>query len=110
MWKKLFAWLDERLALNDLYKAILDRPEPKGNWWNTLGSASLFLFLLQGATGIFLTRLLHPLPRPRLRQHPVHHERRRLRLADPRHPSLGRHADGAGGLHPLAACFRDRFL
>ena len=54
MWKKLFAWLDERIGLKDLYKATLDRPEPKGNWWNTLGSASLFLFVLQGLTGIFL--------------------------------------------------------
>jgi len=62
MWKKLFAWLDERLALNELYKATLDRPEPKGNWWNTLGSASLFLFLLQGATGIFLSVYYTPSP------------------------------------------------
>ena len=62
MWKKLFAWLDERLGLTDLYKATLDRPEPKGNWWNTLGSASLFLFLLQGATGIFLSVYYTPSP------------------------------------------------
>jgi quinol-cytochrome oxidoreductase complex cytochrome b subunit len=62
MWKKLFTWLDERLALNELYKATLDRPEPKGNWWNTLGSASLFLFLLQGVTGIFLSVYYTPSP------------------------------------------------
>ena len=62
MWKKLYTWLDERLGLNDLYKATLDRPEPKGNWWNTLGSASLFLFLLQGATGIFLSVYYTPSP------------------------------------------------
>jgi quinol-cytochrome oxidoreductase complex cytochrome b subunit len=62
MWKKIYAWLDERLGLNDLYKATLDRPEPKGNWWNTLGSASLFLFLLQGATGIFLSVYYTPSP------------------------------------------------
>ena len=62
MLKKLFVWLDERLGLNDLYKATLDRPEPKGNWWNTLGSASLFLFLLQGATGIFLSVYYTPSP------------------------------------------------
>jgi len=62
MWKKIFAWLDERLGLNGIYKAILDRPEPKGNWWNTLGSASLFLFLLQGVTGIFLTMYYTPSP------------------------------------------------
>ncbi len=61
-WDKIFTWLDERLGLNDLYKATLDRPEPKGNWWNTLGSASLFLFVLQGLTGIFLTVYYTPSP------------------------------------------------
>ena len=62
MWKKVFDWLDERLGLNDLQKNLLDRPEPKGNWWNTLGSATLFLFILQGATGIFLTVYYTPSP------------------------------------------------
>jgi quinol-cytochrome oxidoreductase complex cytochrome b subunit len=62
MFHKLFLWLDERLGLNDMYKGLLDRPEPMGNWWNTLGSASLFLFLLQGATGIFLTVYYTPSP------------------------------------------------
>jgi quinol-cytochrome oxidoreductase complex cytochrome b subunit len=62
VWKKVYAWLDERIGLQDLYKGILDRPEPKGNWWNTLGSASLFLFVLQGATGIFLTAYYTPSP------------------------------------------------
>ena len=45
-----------------LYKNLLDRPEPQGNWWNTLGSASLFLFVLQGVTGIFLTVYYTPSP------------------------------------------------
>jgi quinol-cytochrome oxidoreductase complex cytochrome b subunit len=62
MFNKLFTWLDERLGLNDLYKAILDRPEPKGNWWNTLGSASMFLFVMQGLTGIFLSVYYTPSP------------------------------------------------
>ena len=62
MLKKLFAWLDERLGLNDLYKTILDRPEPRGNWWNTLGSASLFLFVMQAVTGIFLSVYYTPSP------------------------------------------------
>jgi quinol-cytochrome oxidoreductase complex cytochrome b subunit len=62
LWNSLYAWLDERLGLDDLYKATLDRPEPKGNWWNTLGSASLFLFVLQGLTGIFLTVYYTPSP------------------------------------------------
>jgi len=62
MFHKIYLWLDERLGLNDMYKGLLDRPEPRGNWWNTLGSASLFLFLLQGATGIFLTVYYTPSP------------------------------------------------
>ena len=62
MLKKLFAWLNERLGLNDLYKAVLDRPEPKGNWWNTLGSASLFLFVMQAVTGILLSVYYTPSP------------------------------------------------
>jgi quinol-cytochrome oxidoreductase complex cytochrome b subunit len=62
MFKKLFIWLDERLGLNDVYKAVLDRPEPKGNWWNTLGSASMFLFVMQALTGIFLTVYYTPSP------------------------------------------------
>jgi quinol-cytochrome oxidoreductase complex cytochrome b subunit len=62
MFHKMYLWLDERLGLHDMYTNLLDRPEPKGNWWNTLGSASLFLFLLQGATGIFLTVYYTPSP------------------------------------------------
>ena len=62
MWKKIYEWLDERLGLNTIYKTTLDRPEPRGNWWNTLGSASLFLFILQGITGIFLTVYYTPSP------------------------------------------------
>jgi quinol-cytochrome oxidoreductase complex cytochrome b subunit len=62
MLHKLYLWLDERLGLNSIYTSVLDRPEPKGNWWNTLGSASLFLFLLQGVTGIFLTVYYTPSP------------------------------------------------
>jgi quinol-cytochrome oxidoreductase complex cytochrome b subunit len=62
MFHKIYLWLDERLGLHSMYTNLLDRPEPKGNWWNTLGSASLFLFLLQGATGIFLTVYYTPSP------------------------------------------------
>jgi ubiquinol-cytochrome c reductase cytochrome b subunit len=40
----------------------LDRKVPKVNWWYTLGSATLFLFILQAATGIFLTVYYVPSP------------------------------------------------
>ncbi|HBX70499.1 MAG TPA: cytochrome b6 [Chloroflexi bacterium] len=59
---KIFAWLDERLGLEGIYGAVLDRKVPKVNWWFTLGSASLFLFVMQGITGIFLTMYYVPDP------------------------------------------------
>ena len=62
MAKKILAWLDERLGLETLYETILDRKIPKVNWWFTLGSASLFLFILQGMTGIFLSVYYVPSP------------------------------------------------
>jgi quinol-cytochrome oxidoreductase complex cytochrome b subunit len=62
MWKKVYEWLNERLDFQVIYKNVLDRPEPEGNWWNTLGSASLFLFVMQGLTGIFLTVYYTPSP------------------------------------------------
>lgn len=55
MFTKTFTWLDERLGLKTIYDTVLDRKVPKVNWWFTLGSASLFLFVLQGITGIMLS-------------------------------------------------------
>jgi quinol-cytochrome oxidoreductase complex cytochrome b subunit len=62
MTAKLIDWLDERLGLNGIYSTVLDRKVPKVNWWFTLGSASLFLFAMQGLTGIFLTIYYVPSP------------------------------------------------
>jgi quinol-cytochrome oxidoreductase complex cytochrome b subunit len=62
MFQKTFTWLDERLGLKTVYATVLDRKVPKVNWWFTLGSASLFLFLLQGITGIMLTVYYVPSP------------------------------------------------
>lgn len=58
----LFSWLDERLGLTAFYETVLDRKVPKVNWWYTLGSASLFLLLVQGITGIMLTVYYVPSP------------------------------------------------
>jgi quinol-cytochrome oxidoreductase complex cytochrome b subunit len=62
MWNNIYNWLDERLGLNEMYTNLLDRPEPKTTWCNTLGSASMFLFIMQGLTGIFLTVYYTPSP------------------------------------------------
>lgn len=62
MIKKIFTWLDERLGLTTIYKTILDRKVPEVNWWFTLGSASLFLFVMQGVTGIILSVYYVPSP------------------------------------------------
>jgi quinol-cytochrome oxidoreductase complex cytochrome b subunit len=62
MFQKTFTWLDERLGLKTIYNTVLDRKVPKVNWWFTLGSASLFLFILQGITGIMLTVYYVPSP------------------------------------------------
>jgi quinol-cytochrome oxidoreductase complex cytochrome b subunit len=59
---KVMTWLDERLGLTGIYNTVLDRNVPKVNWWYTLGSATLFLFMLQAATGIFLTVYYVPSP------------------------------------------------
>jgi quinol-cytochrome oxidoreductase complex cytochrome b subunit len=62
MLKRIFVWLDERLGMTGIYNTVLDRKVPKVNWWFTLGSASLFLLILQGATGIFLSVYYVPSP------------------------------------------------
>ena len=62
MFQKIFAWLDERLGLTTIYEVTLDRKVPKVNWFFTLGSASLFLFVLQGVTCMLLTIYYVPSP------------------------------------------------
>jgi quinol-cytochrome oxidoreductase complex cytochrome b subunit len=62
MTTKVIDWLDERLGIIAIYDVVLDRKVPKVNWWFTLGSASLVLFILQGITGIFLSVYYVPSP------------------------------------------------
>ena len=62
MTARVIDWLDERLGIVTVWDTIFDRKVPKVNWWFTLGSASLFLFALQGLTGIFLTVYYVPSP------------------------------------------------
>ena len=54
-------WVDERSALSGVTRWILFRKVPKGiNWFYTLGSASLFAFLSQAVTGVFLAMYYDP--------------------------------------------------
>ncbi len=62
MAERVLNWLDERLGLRAIYGVVLDRKVPHVNWWFTLGSASLFLFVMQAITGIFLTIYYVPSP------------------------------------------------
>lgn len=53
---KLGDWLDERLGTRQLARAFFDRRLPRAvGWLHTLGSATLFLLIVQILTGIFLS-------------------------------------------------------
>ena len=48
-------WLDERTGASPFLRGFLYRKVPKGtNWYYTLGSATMFAFLSQAVTGVFL--------------------------------------------------------
>ncbi|MHB8491437.1 MAG: cytochrome b, partial [Solirubrobacteraceae bacterium] len=54
-------WLDERTSLSGAGRWLMFRKVPKGtNWAYTLGSATLFAFLSQAVTGVFLAMYYRP--------------------------------------------------
>ena len=56
-------WLDERTGASPFLRGFLYRKVPKGtNWWYTLGSATMFAFLSQAVTGVFLAMYYEPDP------------------------------------------------
>jgi menaquinol-cytochrome c reductase cytochrome b subunit len=56
-------WVDERTSLSGTGRWLLFRKVPKGtNWFYTLGSATLFAFLSQAVTGVFLAMYYRPDP------------------------------------------------
>jgi menaquinol-cytochrome c reductase cytochrome b subunit len=56
-------WVDERTSLSGGLRWLLFRKVPKGtNWFYTLGSATLFAFLSQAVTGVFLAMFYEPDP------------------------------------------------
>jgi ubiquinol-cytochrome c reductase cytochrome b subunit len=63
MASRIYEWLDSRLKLTSLEKTLLDEPIPGGaSWIYVFGSATLFLFVLQGITGMFLAVYYAPTP------------------------------------------------
>ncbi|MDT7043124.1 cytochrome b N-terminal domain-containing protein [Candidatus Nitronereus thalassa] len=60
---RIYSWLDSRLRLKPIEKTLLDEPIPGGASWNyVFGSATLFLFVLQAITGMFLAVYYVPSP------------------------------------------------
>ena len=56
-------WVDERTSLSGGLRWLLFRKVPKGtNWFYTLGSATLFAFISQAVTGVFLAMYYDPSP------------------------------------------------
>ena len=63
MTSRIYEWLDSRLKLKSLEKTLLDEPIPGGaSWIYVFGSATLFLFILQAITGMFLAVYYAPTP------------------------------------------------
>jgi quinol---cytochrome c reductase cytochrome b subunit, bacillus type len=56
-------WVDERTSLTGGARWLMFRKVPKGtNWFYTLGSATMFAFLNQAITGVFLAMYYDPSP------------------------------------------------
>jgi quinol-cytochrome oxidoreductase complex cytochrome b subunit len=54
-------WVDERTSMSGGLRWLLFRKVPKGtNWFYTLGSATMFAFLSQAVTGVFLAMYYRP--------------------------------------------------
>ncbi len=61
MRQRLYRWLDERLNLGPVKIALLDEPIPGGaSWIYVFGSVTLFFFVLQLVTGMFLAIYYSP--------------------------------------------------
>src|SRR3954447_23598024 len=56
-------WVDERTSLSGGLRWAMFRKVPRGtNWFYTLGSATMFAFLSQAVTGVFLAMYYDPSP------------------------------------------------
>lgn len=58
---KAARWIDDRSGLTEMLRPLLEHPVPPGSKWAyVFGSATLFCFILQVATGIGLSLLYQP--------------------------------------------------
>src|SRR6266513_2708490 len=61
--KDVVGWVDSRTGASGFLTGLLYRKVPKGtNWMYTLGSATLFAFVVQAITGVFLAMYYTPSP------------------------------------------------
>jgi len=61
--KDVVGWVDQRTGATGFLTGMLYRKVPKGtNWYYTLGSATLFAFVVQAITGVFLAMFYTPSP------------------------------------------------
>lgn len=59
--KKAGRWINDRSGLSEMVKPLMNHPVPQGSKWAyVFGSATLFCFILQVATGIALALLYQP--------------------------------------------------
>ena len=59
--KDVVGWVDQRTGASGFLTGMLYRKVPKGtNWFYTLGSATLFAFVVQAITGVFLAMFYTP--------------------------------------------------
>ena len=59
----IVGWVDERTGASGFLRGFLFRKVPKGtNWFYTLGSATMFAFVSQAVTGVFLAMYYTPTP------------------------------------------------
>ena len=85
-------WVDERTGATGFLTGMLYRKVPKGtNWFYTLGSATLFAFIVQASPASSWRCTTRPRrPRPTLDR--PHHQRRLPRRVRARHAQVGRDA------------------
>lgn len=59
--KKIWNWIDDRGGISEALRPLLSHPVPPGSKWSyVFGSATLFCFILQVATGVGLSLLYQP--------------------------------------------------